>query len=149
MNYQDKITILKQKIISQYDGEMKELIALELNTLLSHQKKAVLKETTRECTHIVDKLMFRLQRQDMDYFKRSTRYLIEQAIDVIYNIGFEAGRKDHSKGVRRAVIAYKDGKEIPYKSITDAALEIDRHCTNISFAIKNNTQCAGYKWKYA
>lgn len=51
--------------------------------------------------------------------------------------------------ITKPVLQMKDKVVIAeYPSIKDAALAVNRNGSNISFACKNNSKCAGYNWKY-
>lgn len=48
----------------------------------------------------------------------------------------------------KPVIAYNDENKLEFISIRGAARELNLHQSNIQQAIKNNTKCGNYYWKY-
>jgi hypothetical protein len=149
MNYRELAALERAKLIDEFGGDRKEELNRMILKIQRLKQQEYIKEISQDCHKVIDKLMFRLQMSDMDYFKKSTRRVIEDACDVIYSIAMEEGVKQRAKAQMKPVIARKDGVEKLFNGLREAASKIDRRPYMIRNAIKSGGKCAGFHWKYA
>jgi hypothetical protein len=150
MNYKEQLAVKKDEIIQQFGKENKVILNAKLTMLMKKQRELYEHNLSQPCVKILDSLMFQLQMMDMDYFKNSSRSIIEEALKVVYNIGMEQGALHNVRHAMKPVIAFTKDNQIKFDSIREAGILMDCNHANIIRAIKNPlTKCKGYFWKYA
>jgi hypothetical protein len=96
---------------------------------------------------LTNELMERIQMQDLDLFRDSTRGIIENYLNMAYTVGYEDGLKHHTLNRMKPVRAVNGKGERIFESINAASRGLGLKKETITRSLENFTKTKnGYRF---